>query len=154
MNLFGAHIVPHLSPSGEALTLAQRKGEGVRQVTGRHRLARGERRMRYHHLGIPTEMSHADEQYVEHLKFHCTDHESNPFGIQWMRFDPDCPLPDLVKGVAHVAFEVEDLEAAIAGHELLIAPNSPSAGVLVAFIVIDGAPVELLQFTGGRHSTQ
>jgi hypothetical protein len=38
------------------------------------------------------------------------------------------------------------LSAEIAGKEILIAPNSPSAGVTVAFIVGNGAPVEFLQF--------
>jgi hypothetical protein len=47
--------------------------------------------------------------------------------------------------VPHVAFEVDDLSAEIAGKEILIAPNSPSPGVTVAFIVENGAPVEFLQ---------
>jgi hypothetical protein len=64
-----------------------------------------------------------------------------------MRYEPDCPLPDLVKTVAHVAFEVDDLARALEGHEILIEPNSPSEGVTVAFIVCDGAPVELLEFS-------
>jgi hypothetical protein len=63
-----------------------------------------------------------------------------------MRFEADCPLPELVKTVPHVAFEVDDLESALAGQEMLIAPNSPSEGVIVAFIVCEGAPVEFLQF--------
>ncbi len=44
-----------------------------------------------------------------------------------------------------IAFEVDDLAAEIAGKELLIAPNSPSKGIMVAFIVDNGAPIELLQ---------
>jgi len=52
----------------------------------------------------------------------------------------------LVRTVAHVAFEVDDLETEMAGHEVLIPPNSPSPGLTVAFIVDDGAPVELMQF--------
>jgi len=39
-----------------------------------------------------------------------SDHQSNPFGIQWIRYWDDAPVPDLVKTVAHVAFEVDDLE--------------------------------------------
>lgn len=45
-----------------------------------------------------------------------------------------------------VAFEVDDLESALLGQELLIAPNGPTKGVLVAFVLVDGAPVEFLQF--------
>jgi hypothetical protein len=103
--------------------------------------------MKYHHLGIPTTTPQAGEIYLGHLKLFCTDHERNPFGIQWMRYEPDCPLPDLVKTVPHVAFEVEKLAEALVGLEVLIEPNSPSDGVLVAFVVCDGAPVEFLQYT-------
>lgn len=107
---------------------------------------------KYHHVGIPTTTPRPGEVYLADLRLHCTDHESNSYGIQWMRYDADCPLPDLVKEVAHVAFEVEDLSAALEGQEILIGPNSPSEGVLVAFIVEEGAPVELLQFLDSRSS--
>ena len=103
--------------------------------------------MRYHHLGIPTTIPKPGEVYLEKYKAFCTDHESNLFGIQWMRFEPDCPLPDLVKTVPHVAFEVDDLARALAGHEILIQPNSPSDGVMVAFVMCDGVPVEFLEFS-------
>jgi len=108
---------------------------------------------KYHHLGIPTTVPQPGETYLQAYKCHCTDHERNPFGIQWMRYEPDCPLPDLVKTVPHVAFEVDDLEAELVGQKVIIEPNSPSAGVLVAFVVCQGAPVEFLQFTsfGDRH---
>jgi hypothetical protein len=101
---------------------------------------------KYHHLGIPTTTPRAGEVYLEQFKVYCTDHENNPFGIQWMRYEPDCPLPELVKTVPHVAFEVDDLQAALVGYEILIQPNSPSEGVLVAFVLVEGAPVEFLQF--------
>jgi hypothetical protein len=63
-----------------------------------------------------------------------------------MRFESDSPLPELVKKVPHVAFEVEDLAAELQGKEVLIEPNSPSGGVMVAFIVDNGAPIEFIQF--------
>jgi hypothetical protein len=102
--------------------------------------------MKYHHLGIPTTVQQADETYLPDYGLFCTDHERNPFGIQWMRFDEACTLPDVVKALPHVAFEVDDLERALVGHHVLIQPNSPSPGVVVAFVLCDGAPVEFLQF--------
>ena len=102
--------------------------------------------MKYHHLGIPTKIPQPEETYLEELKLFCTDHESNPFGIQWMRYEQDCPLPELVKKMPHVAFEVQDMESALKGREILIKPNIPSDGVLVAFVISNGAPVELLQY--------
>jgi len=107
-------------------------------------------RMRYHHLGIPTSVPQRDETYLERFDAHCTDHERNPFKIQWMRFGPRCPFPEVVKTLPHVAFEVDDLERALVGHEILIEPNFPSANVRVAFVLCDGAPVEFLQYVDER----
>lgn len=85
---------------------------------------------------------------LPHLQMTVSDHTRNPFGIQWQRYWKGAPYPELVKAVPHVAFEVEDLEQALKGHEVIIAPNSPSPGVLVAFIEVEGAPVELLEIRG------
>ncbi len=104
--------------------------------------------MRFHHVGIPTDRSLPEEDYVAEFKLYASGYADSPYGVEWMRFDPDCPLPDLIKRVAHVAFAVDDLQAAIAGQEVLIAPNSPVDGVTVAFIVHHGAPIEFLQFDG------
>jgi hypothetical protein len=101
---------------------------------------------KYHHIGIPTDTPQPGETYLAEHKVFCTDHENNPYGIQWMRFEAECQLPELVKTVPHVAFEVDDLGSALVGHEILIEPNSPSEGVIVAFIACEGAPVEFLQF--------
>jgi hypothetical protein len=105
-------------------------------------------RLRYHHIGIPTDRPLPEDDYVAEFKMYASGYDQSPYGIEWMKFDPDCPLPELVKTVPHVAFVVDDLRAAIAGKDILIAPNSPSDGVKVAFIVDNGAPVELLQFDG------
>ena len=101
---------------------------------------------RYHHVGIPTAAPRAGERHLAEFGLFVSGYETSPYGIEWMRWEPQSPLPDLVKTVPHVAFEVDDLEAEMAGHEVLIAPNSPSPGLTVAFIVDDGAPVELMKF--------
>ena len=102
---------------------------------------------RYHHVGIPTNVPVPGEEHVPHLKIFATDHRSNSFGIQWMRYEEGCPVPELVRTVPHVAFEVDDLDEALRGLKVLIAPNSPAPGVLVAMVEEQGAPVELMQFT-------
>ncbi len=101
--------------------------------------------MKYHHLGIPTQVPHDGEKYLEAFDTWVTDHETNPFGTQWMRYGDKCTLPGIVREVAHVAFAVDDLRKALEGKEVIIEPNSPSEGVTVAFILVDGAPVELLE---------
>lgn len=78
-------------------------------------------------------------------------HENSEYGVEWMRFEADAPVPELVRQVPHVAFEVSELTSELAGREILIAPNSPSDGVRVAFIVENGAPIELMEFTDLNH---
>ena len=104
---------------------------------------------RYHHVGIPTPFRVEGMTRHEQLRIACTDHESNPFGIQWMCYDADCQVPPLVREVAHVAFQVDDLAEALKGRKVIIPPNSPSPGVVVAFVEEAGAPIELLQFLDG-----
>jgi hypothetical protein len=105
--------------------------------------------MKYNHLGIPTTERFDGEIDLPHLKITVSDHENNPYGIQWMRFWPDAPYPKLVKTVPHVAFEVADLSAALLGKKVIIEPNSPSEGWTVAFIEVNGAPVELMECKKG-----
>ena len=100
---------------------------------------------KYHHIGIPTDTPRENETYLDEYKMYVSGYEQSPYGVEWMRFEPDSPLPELVKTVPHVAFEVDDLEAAIQGKEVLIQPNSPSEGIRVAFIVDDGAPIEFIE---------
>lgn len=101
---------------------------------------------RYHHLGIPTDIKREGETCLEEYKMYVSGFETSPYGVEWMRFEPDSPVPELVKTVPHVAFEVEDLAAELQGKEILIEPNSPSEGVTVAFIVDNGVPIEFIQF--------
>ena len=102
--------------------------------------------MKFNHIGIPTAGSFDGEIPLPHLKMTVSDHQGNPFGIQWQRYWDDAPYPDLVvKTVPHVAFDVDDLTAALKDQHVIIEPNSPSRGVLVAFIEVSGAPVELMQ---------
>lgn len=102
--------------------------------------------MKYNHIGIPTTDRFEGEIDLPHLKMTVSDHENNPYGVQWQRYWEDAPYPELVKRVPHIAFEVTDLEAALKGMKVIIEPNSPSEGLTVAFIEVNGAPIELMQY--------
>jgi hypothetical protein len=101
---------------------------------------------RYHHVGIPTAAPRPGEVYLPHLKIHVCGFATSPFGIEWIRFEPGAKATELVRTVPHVAFEVDDLEAALADLRATAEITSPSAGVRVAMIVDNGAPVELIEF--------
>ncbi len=102
--------------------------------------------MKFNHVGIPTTASFEGEIDLPLLKMTVSDHENNLFGIQWQRYWVGAPYPGLVKTIPHVAFEVDDIEAALTGQNVIIEPNSPSEGLVVAFIEVNGAPVELMQY--------
>ena len=63
-----------------------------------------------------------------------------------MKYEVNCGLPELVRTVAHVAFVVDNLEEALQGKHVIVKPNSPSPGVMVAMIEEAGAPVELMYY--------
>lgn len=101
---------------------------------------------RYHHLGIPTQTRQPNEVYLEHLKIYVSGFETSPYGIEWMRFDKGCPISEIIKTVPHIAFEVDDLESALVGKNMLGEITSPCQGVRVAMILHGGAPIELMEF--------
>lgn len=105
---------------------------------------------RYHHLGIPTTVPHGDEVHLQQLGLFVRGFEKSPFGIEWIRFEPDCHVHNLVRTLPHIAFEVDNLEKALEGRTLLGPISSPSKDVRVAMIVDDGAPIELIEFTRRR----
>lgn len=61
------------------------------------------------------------------------DHEQLPASLKGMKFH-------------HIAFEVDNLEEAIKGKELIDEISSPSKGVRVAMIIENGAPIEFIEF--------
>jgi hypothetical protein len=101
---------------------------------------------KYHHLGIPYDTPKPGETYHKHLKLFVTGFETSPYGIEWIRFEPDCPVPDILRRVPHMAFVVDDMDKALEGKEIVLAPGEPSEGVKTAMIIHDGALIELMEF--------
>ncbi len=101
--------------------------------------------LKYHHIGIPTKEPMEGEVYLKNHKVYYCGYDRSEFGIEWMRYEEDCQLPEIVKTLPHVAFQVDDLHEAIKGRKVIIQPNSPSEGVMVAFIEENGAPIEFIQ---------
>lgn len=98
----------------------------------------------FHHVGIPSQEVRPDERYSPTAKMFTADH-SGQFKIQWHRFEADSPLHPLIRTQPHLAFQVDDLQAAIAGEQLILGPYQPIDGYFVAMINDNGMPVELIQ---------
>jgi hypothetical protein len=102
---------------------------------------------RFHHLGIPTREKRSGEKHLPRFGMYVSGFDTSPFGVEWMRFEENSPLPELIRSVPHLAFVVEDLDSALEGRRVLMEAGSPSDGVRTAMIVDDGAPVELMEFS-------
>ena len=103
---------------------------------------------KYHHTGIPTTLRMPDEKYIPHFKFYVSGFSNSPFGIEWMRFEQDCPFPELIQTIPHIAFEVQNLESELANRNfnVIVPPNYSAQGIRVAMIEHNGAPIELIEF--------
>jgi hypothetical protein len=88
------------------------------------------------------------ESWVEATRVWVTNPRAHPYNIEWLRFDSDTPVSGPLRSDPHIAYRVEDVRAAIDGHEVLAEPFDPSGTgfVTVAFVLVDGAVVELMQY--------
>ena len=102
-------------------------------------------KLKYHHLGIPTNEVKENEVYLEKFKMFVSGYDESEYKIEWMRFLPESDLPEIVKRIPHIAFEVENLDQSIIGKNVIIEPNYPSPEYRVAFIEENGAPIEFLE---------
>jgi len=102
--------------------------------------------MRYHHIGIPTRTPREGETYDKKFKIWMVGCDKSPYNVEWLRYEKDCPFPELVKTVAHVGFAVDDLDEATAGKNVIIKPFYANETLRIAFIEDNGAPVEFLEF--------
>ena len=111
-------------------------------------LATGTWGWRFHHIGIPTTDQIKGERYLPELKLFVGGFSTSPYGIEWMRFEPESTVHELIKKVPHIAFEVDNLDLELIRHNfrIITQPNSPDDGIRVAMIEHNGAPVELIEF--------
>lgn len=87
-----------------------------------------------------------DERDLPHLKSYVSGCITSPFGIEWMRFDDDCPISDLIKAVPPIAFEVDNIAKEFQEYDLKIIsePGVPSEKARAAMINNSEAPIELM----------
>lgn len=102
---------------------------------------------KFSHIGIPTTEVKENESFMEGGKIHLTDFNTSANKIEWLRFAPDSPMPELLKEQTHIAWMVDSLEEAMKGQEVLLEPFDAAENLRVAFIVEEGIPVELMEET-------
>lgn len=106
------------------------------------------------HFGVPTTVSQPGEFYVEGLKVHLTDFSKSENRIEFLRFEEGSWMPKIIQEVAHIAYEVPNMEAALNGKEVIVEPMEGGPGLQIAFIVEEGIPIEIMCFEGNTLPTQ
>ena len=101
---------------------------------------------RFHHIGVPVNEPMPNEKYIEGLKMYVKGFDTSPYGFEWMRFEKDSPISKLVQTVPHIAFDVDNLEEALKGKEVITEAYRIGEGIRVAMIIDNGTPIELLEF--------
>jgi hypothetical protein len=104
-------------------------------------------RSRFDHVGLVTDEPKKGESWVEATRVWVTSPRAHPFNVEWVRFEPDSPVTGPLRTEPHVAYRVEDVGRSIGSHHVLAEPFDVGDGFLtVAFVQIDGAVVEFMQY--------
>lgn len=104
-------------------------------------------RSRFDHIGVVTEVQQPGESWVEATRVWVTSPRDHPYNVEFLRFEPDTPVTGPIRTDPHVAYRVDDVERAIEGHEVVLAPFEVADGFLrVAFVSVRGVLVEFMQY--------
>ena len=102
---------------------------------------------KFHHIGLVTGEEKPGEMYFDSLKVWGTNPDDDPVNrIEWVRFSPESPLADTpVAKMPHVSWQVDDLDAELAGREVVVGPLAVGENIRIAYFYQDGALVEYLE---------
>jgi hypothetical protein len=107
-------------------------------------------RSRFDHIGIVTDEKRDGESFVDATRVWVTSPRASAANVEWLRFESDTPVSGPLRSQPHVAYRVDDLDDALQGHKLLAEPFDPTGTgddfLRVAFVEVDGAVIELMQY--------
>jgi len=101
--------------------------------------------MKFNHVGIPVFEKQEDMVFIEACKVWVTDCADSNYKVEYLFFEPDSAMPAAIQDETHIAYDVDDLEAAVEGKSILVPICEPMPGLKMAFIYDEGLAVELLQ---------
>lgn len=102
----------------------------------------------FHHIGLVTNEPKPGEMYFESLKVWGTDPSADPNKVEWVRFSPDSVLADTpVAKMPHTSWQVDDLDAELAGKDVVVQPLQAAENIRIAYFMMDGALIEYLEIT-------
>ena len=102
--------------------------------------------MQFDHIGIVTEEEKADAIFVPATGVWRTEAQGHRFRVEWLRFEPDSPVTGPVREMPHVAYRVDDIQAAAEGMEVLLEPFDVGSRIVAFYQTADGAVVEFVKY--------
>ncbi len=104
-------------------------------------------RSRFDHIGVITEKAQADENFVDSTRVWVTNPRAHAANVEFLRYEHDTPVTGPIRDLPHVAYRVDSVDISIKGHDVLLEPFDVADGfVRVAFVLVDGAVVEFMQY--------
>ena len=100
--------------------------------------------MKYLHTGMIVGEKLPDMIYMEPLKVWVTDASKDKYAIEFLYFEVDSPMAAAIQEQPHVAYEVEDIDAALEGKSILW-PKMDVGGAYIAFVYDNDTVVEFYQ---------
>ena len=101
----------------------------------------------FNHVGIVTTEKKEGAVLNEDLGVWLTDYNKSPNRIEFLRFDADSWMPALIQQLAHIAYEVDDLDKELEGAKVLLPKTVVNEQLTIAFVEEEGIALELMQFS-------
>lgn len=95
----------------------------------------------FDHVGITTTAKQPDENWVEQSRVWVTNPKKHPEHIEFLRYEPDSTVPEIIKRNPHVAFRVAGVDEHL---------KQPGVAIIIPpFVVGDFLEVVFVQ----KHNT-
>ena len=105
--------------------------------------------MTFDHVGIPTVERKPGEVFVPATRVWVTDAHRHPYGVEWLRYEPDSPVSGPLREAPHIGFRVDSVEEIAErakGLKVLLEPFDAGFAVAGFYQTPDGASVEFVWY--------
>lgn len=97
------------------------------------------------HVGVPTKNKQPNETYLSDLKLYITDPKEHELKFEYLRYEKDSPLPEIMQKNPHIAYKVDSIGEMAKDTEIIVEPFDADEKTKIAFIVKDGVVFELME---------
>jgi len=96
------------------------------------------------HIGIPSSKRGENDTYIADLKLAVSNPDEHPYHWEYISFDEDSPVPEIMKTRYHISYEVPDVASELAKCQEVVLPVHDIGPEILAFGLMDGVLVELI----------